>query len=65
MITTSESNQESKRNMKEVRKVVSTDSLRAHARDRVQRLSKFVSRRTKLENSHQFFSAQRSETVPH
>ena len=65
MITTSESNQESKRNMKEVRKVVSTDSLRAHARDRVQRLSKFVSRRTNLENSYQLFSAQRSETVPH
>ena len=50
MITTSESNQESKRNMKEVRKVVSAESLRAHARDRVQRLSKFVSRGTNLEN---------------
>ena len=65
MITTSESNQESKRNMKEVRKVVSTDSLRPHARDSVQRLSKFVSKRTNLENSYQLFSAQRSETVPH
>ena len=65
MITTSESNQESKRNMKEVRKVVSAESLRAHARDRVQRLSKFVSRGTNLENSCQLFSAQRSETVPH
>ena len=36
VITTSESNQESKRNMKEVRKVVSTGSLHAHVCDRVQ-----------------------------
>ena len=35
VITTSESNQESKRNMKEVRKVVSADSLHAHVCDRV------------------------------
>ena len=46
MITTSESNQESKRNMKEVRKVVSAGSLHAHVCDRVPKKSKFVPRDT-------------------